>query len=221
MLEAVFGSEGAERVLLFLSARGEGYASEIADTFAMSVSNVQKHLQRMERAELAALVVETLAGASIDVVLVGGSCVCVYTNERFGSLDLDFIDMSYARKKEVPAALVEIGFASHGASRYFEREGCQWSLEFPTAPLAVGHELITSDRVAEMETDAGTLRLLSPTDCVKDRLLWWYLEHDKQCWEQALDIARHQKILWDDLKRWREGEGYADQFDSFHVAVKS
>ena len=49
MLEAVFGSEGAERVLLFLSARGEGYALEIADTFDMSVSNVQKHLQRMER----------------------------------------------------------------------------------------------------------------------------------------------------------------------------
>jgi predicted transcriptional regulator len=49
MLEAVFGSAVAERVLLFLTARGEGYALEIADTFDMSVSNVQKHLQRMER----------------------------------------------------------------------------------------------------------------------------------------------------------------------------
>ena len=49
MLEAVFGSEGAERVLLFLTARGQGYALEIANTFDMSVSNVQKHLVRMER----------------------------------------------------------------------------------------------------------------------------------------------------------------------------
>jgi predicted transcriptional regulator len=49
MLEAVVGSEGAERVLLFLAARGQGYALEIADTFGMSVSNVQKHLERMER----------------------------------------------------------------------------------------------------------------------------------------------------------------------------
>ena len=49
MLEAVFGSEGAERVLLFLAARGQGYALEIANTFDMSVSNVQKHLVRMER----------------------------------------------------------------------------------------------------------------------------------------------------------------------------
>jgi predicted transcriptional regulator len=49
VLEAVLGSEGAERVLLFLAARGQGYALEIAKTFDMSVSNVQKHLERMER----------------------------------------------------------------------------------------------------------------------------------------------------------------------------
>lgn len=39
------------------------------------------------RAELAALIVQTLASHGIDVVLVGGSCVCLWTNERFGSLD--------------------------------------------------------------------------------------------------------------------------------------
>ena len=49
MLEAVLGSEGAERVLIFLVARGQGYALEIANMFKMSVSNVQKHLERMER----------------------------------------------------------------------------------------------------------------------------------------------------------------------------
>lgn len=173
------------------------------------------------RAELAALVVETMAGAGIVVVLVGGSCACIYTNERFGSLYLDFIDMTYARKKEIAAPLGEIGFASRGASRYFEREGCRWSIEFPTAPLAVGHELITSDRVAELETEVGTIRLLSPTDCIKDRLLWWYLENDGQCWEQAPDIAHNQKILWSDLKTWHEGGGYADRFDAFQEAAQS
>lgn len=52
MLEAIFGSEGAERVLIFLAARGHGYALEIAHSFDMSVSNVQKHLVRMERGGL-------------------------------------------------------------------------------------------------------------------------------------------------------------------------
>ena len=49
MIEAIVGSEGAERVLLFLAARDEGYASEIADQWQMDVSTVQSQLKRMER----------------------------------------------------------------------------------------------------------------------------------------------------------------------------
>jgi hypothetical protein len=46
-------------------------------------------LANLGRAETAALIVETLAAQGIEVVLVGGSCACVWTNERFGSFDLD------------------------------------------------------------------------------------------------------------------------------------
>jgi len=49
VIEAVVGSEGAERVLLFLAARGQGYASEIASFYDMDVSTVQNQLKRMER----------------------------------------------------------------------------------------------------------------------------------------------------------------------------
>ncbi|MEE4110541.1 MAG: winged helix-turn-helix domain-containing protein [Halieaceae bacterium] len=49
MIEAIVGSEGAERVLLFLAARNSGYAREIATTWSMDVSTAQHHLLRMER----------------------------------------------------------------------------------------------------------------------------------------------------------------------------
>ena len=49
MLEAVLGSTSAERVLLFIVARGEGYATEIARTFDTDLSPIQKQLERMER----------------------------------------------------------------------------------------------------------------------------------------------------------------------------
>lgn len=49
MIEAIVGSEGAERVLLFLAARGGGYAREIAAFWSMDVSTMQNHLLRMER----------------------------------------------------------------------------------------------------------------------------------------------------------------------------
>lgn len=49
MLEAVLGSSSAERVLLFLTARGEGYATDIARVFGTDLSPIQKQLERMER----------------------------------------------------------------------------------------------------------------------------------------------------------------------------
>lgn len=174
----------------------------------------------MGRAEIAALIVETLANRGIDVVLVGGSCVCVWTNERFGSFDLDFVDMTYTRRKAIATALADIGFVPKGSTKYFEHPDCVWSIEFPTAPLAVGHEQIGSERVASLDTPMGTIRLLSPTDTIKDRLLWWYLERDRQCWEQAVDIARNHKVVWSDLKAWHSGEGYTEHLANFREALK-
>lgn len=49
MLEAVLGSISAERVLLFITARDEGYAAEIARFFKTDLSPIQKQLDRMER----------------------------------------------------------------------------------------------------------------------------------------------------------------------------
>jgi hypothetical protein len=172
-------------------------------------------ISRLSRAEMAAVVVETLAAAGIHVVLVGGSCVCVYTNERFASFDLDFIDLTYARRKAISAALAIIGFTPRGSTRYFARKDSQWVLEFPSAPLAVGHELITESQVAELATPAGTIKLLSPTDCVKDRLLNYYQYQDAQCLEQAKDVARSHPIDWSSLEMWHAGEGHADRFQAF------
>ncbi|MEM8493230.1 MAG: hypothetical protein AAF756_20625 [Pseudomonadota bacterium] len=72
-------------------------------------------LKELGRAETAALIVETLAARGIDVVLVGGSCVCIWTDDRFGSFDLDAVDISYKRRKQIAAALSEIGFQPQGA----------------------------------------------------------------------------------------------------------
>ncbi len=49
MLEALVGSPNAERVLLFLSEREQGYPAEIAKTFNVAPSQVQRVMERMER----------------------------------------------------------------------------------------------------------------------------------------------------------------------------
>jgi hypothetical protein len=48
MLESVLGSISCERVLIFLVARDEGYAREIANFYATSLAPVQKQLDKLE-----------------------------------------------------------------------------------------------------------------------------------------------------------------------------
>ena len=49
MLETLLGSVGSEKVLLFLAARGEGYAREIARSAGMGLYPIQQQLDRLER----------------------------------------------------------------------------------------------------------------------------------------------------------------------------
>ena len=49
MLEPILGSLNAERVLLFVMARDEGYASEIAKFFKTDLYGIQKQLDKFER----------------------------------------------------------------------------------------------------------------------------------------------------------------------------
>lgn len=48
MLEAIVGSAAAERVLLYLQNYDEAYGREIAATFGLAQSQVQKQLRKLE-----------------------------------------------------------------------------------------------------------------------------------------------------------------------------
>ena len=50
MFEKLFGSSTAEKVLLFLARFGEGYPSQIARNFNISLNMVQKQLEKFENA---------------------------------------------------------------------------------------------------------------------------------------------------------------------------
>ena len=48
MIEALLGSKNAERVLIYLFSREEGYAREITRFFDTDLKSVQKQLNRLE-----------------------------------------------------------------------------------------------------------------------------------------------------------------------------
>lgn len=66
-----------------------------------------------------------------------------------------------------------------------------------------------------MQCDTGTLRLLSPTDCIKDRLAAFYHWNDRQCLQQAVWVAQEREVDWDEIKRWSVQEGEEMKYDVF------
>ena len=174
----------------------------------------------MDPAELGALVCETLLVSGISAVLTGGTCVSVWTRNEFASLDLDFIALGLHSNMDIARALEELGFKrSVGSPRYFEHPDTNLSLEFPPGPLMVGDEHILDQKVDAYATEHGTLRLLSPTDCVKDRLAGYYYFRDEQNLRQAIAVAREQPVDWQDLERWHEVERQVEGFREFERAV--
>ncbi len=82
--------------------------------------------------------------------------------------------------------------------------------EFPAGPLAVGNEPVAE--IIEIEFPTGRLRLLSPTDCVKDRLSAYYHWQDRQCLEQAVLVAAENAVNFSEIERWSEQEGMLKEY---------
>jgi len=62
----------------------------------------------------------------------------------------------------------------------------------------VGDELVGD--IALRATEAGVLRLLTPTDCVKDGLSAYYHWNDLQSLHQAVWVAKNNEIDTSNIK---------------------
>lgn len=105
--------------------------------------------------------------------------------------------------------MMEIGFYEEG--RYFRHPGLQFFVEFPPGPLAIGEEPVK--QVIEKKLSMGTLKIISPTDCVKDRLAAYYHWGDQQSLLQAALVAQQHKINIDEIRRWSLAEGKLAEFE--------
>jgi hypothetical protein len=159
--------------------------------------------------ELAAYLSDHLRRKGIDVVLVGGACICIYSDNAYSSFDLDFIDTGMTGRQSIRQALAEIGFTEE--HRYFRNPNTEYFIEFPSGPLAVGDE--PPGEIASRTYPTGVLRLLSPTDSIKDRLAAYYHWKDRQSLEQALLVAAGHPVDMAEVRRWSVKEGFGAEFE--------
>lgn len=164
-------------------------------------------LKNLSMEELASYVCTELNKKDINVVLSGGSCMELYTNELYSSYDIDFVMKYTYSQKLIEQTMVELGFKIEG--KYYILEESQFFIEILTPPVAVGDQFLSE--FATRNTKVGTLTLLTANDCVKDRLCGCFYHDDKTCFEHALAVGHKNSIDKDELRNWAANEDKAMQ----------
>lgn len=67
-------------------------------------------LKNLSMEELASYVCSELEKQGIRVVLSGGSCMELYTNELYSSYDIDFVIKYTYSQKQIESTMLELGF---------------------------------------------------------------------------------------------------------------
>jgi len=178
---------------------------------------MKKDIKDMNMKELGGYICDALILKDIQVVLSGGSCVEIYSRGEYTSYDLDLINQYNEQFKNIKVTMYELGFTEY--NRYFVHKDTELFVEFPSGPLGVGDAPI--EDIAEIDTEAGVLRLLTPTDCIKDRLAAYYHWDDEQCLQQAVWVAEQNEFDLDSIKEWSIKESSEDKFIVFEDMIKS
>jgi hypothetical protein len=165
----------------------------------------------MSQLELAAYVQTHLAARGIQVVLSGGTAVSFYVGSLYTSKDIDLIADWFPKSAHLNEAMNEIGFTLK--NKYFVHAQTTEVIEVLPGPITAGEEHLT--RVNEIKLPTGTLRLLTPTDCTKERLAAYLHWNDTQSLEQALWIAQLHKVDLEEIKRWATKERGPAKFKVF------
>jgi len=170
--------------------------------------------------EVASIVSSSLEQAGIAATLSGGAAVSIYTDNEYQSKDLDFV--TAALVADVSPVLIKLGIGHTGVPRMsqFSHPLTEWYVEFPPMPISFGQLHVTHEQCAAIESPVGTLRIITPTQSVMDRLAAASAWNDAQSREQAILVAANQDIDWEELRTWFANEGETDvEFERFQAAV--
>ncbi len=171
--------------------------------------------EKIDTKELAGLICQHLKTDGIEVILVGGSCVTIYSHNRYLSHDLDYV--SHEEFWKIEASLKKLGFIKKG--RHFAHQNCPFLIDFVSEPVAIGNEIIK--RFKEIPTKYGSFKLLTVNDCVKDRLASFYHWNDRQGLDQAIEVSLDHKIDLKKIRAWSKKEGFEAKFSIFEQELKA
>jgi hypothetical protein len=157
-----------------------------------------------------------LERAGIRAVLTGGSAAAVYAPEAYQSDDVDFIASFTSKKKEFDSTLLTLGFVKNG--RIYAHPQIVPTLDFPDDELLIGDELIKETRT--MVRGSLFLHILTPEDCIRDRVSWFYFYNDLSALAAAVGVALAQDADLKLVSEWSLRVGESDKFKVFESRLK-
>lgn len=170
--------------------------------------------KKMNLEQFAIVVAAELKNHEIEVVLTGGAVVSIYSVGKYVSKDADFL--SATDHKTITQIMHTLGFRNTGKDFY--HDDTDFSVEFPGSQLVIGNSPMRPE--GKIEHKGFTLRLLSPTQCVMDRLAAFYHWRDRQSLDQALLVASSHPIKIKTVEKWSKSEGEEIKFNEFLKKLK-
>lgn len=148
-----------------------------------------------------------LAVEGIESILVGGSVVSIYSKGIYRSGDLDIVCNSYTlSNKDLIPIMNKIGFIKKKAGRHFEHPKCSHLyVEFLSPPVMISNDYSIKPR--EVKIEGKIIKLLNPTDCIKDRLASYIYFKSRECLDQAVLVAQSQPFHLKKIEKWCNEEG--------------
>lgn len=147
---------------------------------------------------------------NIDSVLVGGAVATVYTQGKYETKDLDLvIDGTH---EEVRMIMTNNHFKK--CNGYYLHEDYAITIDFITGYLEIGYDC---NLTPVIDSESG-LKILTPTDCIKDRLSsFLYQEKGPENERKGLNVARliatKHTIDKNEVKNWCKGEGAEEVYN--------
>lgn len=155
----------------------------------------------------------------IRTVLSGGAVASIYSQRKYTTKDLDFILSNYTFSIELKPLLNDLGFKLSENAQFKHPECLHLSLYFKNDTLSIGEDYNVTPIVREHNKQK--IKILSPTDCIKDRLVnHIYFNRGEKDLQGALEVAQRHEIDLKEIERWCGVERRPDIYKKLNAGIE-
>lgn len=95
----------------------------------------------------------------------------------------------------------------------------RWRGSSNLRPLSVGDEPVKN--INKIKFSTGIFKVISATDCGKDRLAAYYFWNDQQSLNQAILVAKQNQIRISEIKTWSQTTRKMKEFEIFQKKLST